>query len=116
MSLKLNESYTVGTYSIMTGESGKDTRFSDPAKAIEQWFKLNKTHRTEVAIMPASKSEGTKLLKWASEHNDLIKKWASQYNCPYKVDFLLNSINSKASNDKSGMDWDGDQCEPFSFG
>lgn len=112
----INETYVVGTYDIMSGEGGPDAKINDPAKAIEQWFKLNQKRPTCIAIMPSTKSDGMKLLKWASEHNDMITKWASQYHCPYKVDYLLKSINDKAKVGASGMDWDGDQCSPFSFG
>lgn len=97
-----------------------ERNFDDPGKAVEAWFKLEQKHRGDVAIMCEKRDDAVRLLDWCDRNRDFIEDWHSKYNCPYKLEWILDGIDKNLDNgckyfyeDKYGY---GDQISPFSYG
>lgn len=97
-----------------------ERNFDDPGKAVEAWFKLEQKHRGDVAIMCEKRDDAVRLLDWCDRNRDFIEDWHSKYDCPYKLEWILDGIDKNLDNgckyfyeDKYGY---GDQISPFSYG
>lgn len=119
---KLNESIYYVSGSTPTGEGDADStnsgKITDPAKAIEQWFKIGAKHRTGTAITATKKSDAIALVTWADKNQDKITEWHKKYGCPYKLDFLLKAISDQVRRKCSSFYESeyGDMVYPFDVG
>lgn len=95
------------------GELGKTVYTSDPKKAIETWFKLQKDYPISVSIDASSKEDALLLLQSAS--SDFIEVLYSKYRCPYKKEFLINEI-ANGIRFFNGKEGEADSVHPFSVG
>ena len=92
------------------------TPVTDPEIIIKRWCRYSKKYPTCVAICPETKQDGLALLNWAKEHFDVVEKYMLQYNCPYKVSWIRDTIDLYVAKNETSMQWDYDQLSPFSFG
>lgn len=121
-SRELNESvyYVSGSTPTGEGDSNVDAsgKITDPAKAIEQWFKLGAKHRSGTAITAKKKADAIVLVTWANENKDKITEWHAKYKCPYKLESILdgiaNQVRRKCSSFYEGEF--GDMVHPFDVG
>lgn len=104
-------------YTVLYGDYGTDY-VDDPSRAIQLWFQKEKTNPSDVAIIAYKKEKAKALIQWAFNNKDKIKEWHTKYNCPYKLDYILDSIDKHSTDDykyfHDGLS--GDQIDPFSFG
>lgn len=118
----MNESVYYVSGSTPTGEGDADStnsgKITDPAKAIEQWFKIGAKHRTGTAITATKKSDAIALVTWADKNQDKITEWHKKYGCPYKLDFLLKAISDQVRRKCSSFYEGeyGDMVYPFDVG
>ena len=115
---------TSDTYMVSGKDSAGTLTTSDPAKAIERWFKLCKASPTMTTINTARRADAVRLVKWAEDHLDKIAEWHEKYKCNYKLDYLQNEIKKQVANGcrffyedkRATAAWEGDQIHPFSAG
>jgi len=108
-------------YSPFAGESyyvaiGDDHLVtSNPAKAIELWFKGEKKYPMDCAIVAKSKLDGINLLEAAK---DVIQQMYHKYGSPYKLEYLVDMILKKLNDNLRFFHESeyGDQVDPFSYG
>lgn len=118
----VNESVYYVSGSTPTGEGDSNItnsgKITDPAKAIEQWFKIGAKHRTGTAITATKKSDAIALVTWADKNQDKITEWHKKYGCPYKLDFLLKAISDQVRRKCSSFYEGeyGDMVYPFDVG
>lgn len=107
-------------YTVLYGDYGYDDT-DDPHKAINTWFIKEKTNSGDCAVIAFKKDDAYALVKWAHENKDKIQEWHSKFNCPYKLEYLMDSIEKHYSEGIEGYKYfhegiSGDQVDPFSFG
>lgn len=104
-------------YSVLFGDYGCE-RASTPEEAITLWFKHEKVDRGDVCIIAYTQEQAYDLIQWSHNNIDKIKKLHTKYNNPYKLDYLLDSIESKCNKKPSDfyVGMFGDQIDPFSVG
>ena len=90
--------------------------FNRPSGAIKSWFALSTKYPTQVCIIPINEEASMELLEWASYHPDAIGTWHLRSKCPYKLDYILNSINRQIGRGYSNIKFYPDQLDPFSVG
>lgn len=87
--------------------------FSDPKKAIEQWFILGVKNPMCVGIFCKTHEVALELLRCASEMD--IVALAKEYKCPYKAEYLIDGINRGLDSNRL-VSWEYDTVFPFTFG
>lgn len=104
-------------YSVLFGDYGFE-EVDNPGRAISMWFQKEKTNRGDAAIIAYKKEDAKALIQWAYNNKDKISELHSKYDCPYKLDYILDSIDNHSNDDykyfHEGIS--GDQIDPFSFG
>ena len=102
------------TYIVNGGE--KSFKTDDPKEAITRWFQYSAKYPLDCAIFVTNRKDGVALLKAATP--ELIEKLASTYKCPYKVSYLLDSIQKSIDNGcRYVLEGPyGDQVHPFAYG
>lgn len=104
-------------YSVLYGDYGFE-EVDNPSRAISMWFQKEKANRGDAAIIAYKKDDAKSLIQWAYNNKEKIKELHSKYDCPYKLDYLLDSIDKHSTDDykyfHEGIS--GDQIDPFSFG
>lgn len=94
---------------------GQPRELGTPKTALEEWFKLNKKHPTCTSLRPQTNEDAREVLKWASNNKDEIKAWATRYDCHYKIEYLLKSIDDGLNKEKL-ISWEYDELFPFCMG
>ena len=119
----MNESIYFVSGSTPTGYGDSEITMAkgsvnDPAKAIEQWFKIGAKHRAGTDITAVNKSDAIKLINWANTNQDKIREWYQKYGSAYKLDYLLQEISKQAQNKCRGFYEGefGDSIHPFTVG
>lgn len=114
------------TYYV-SGKTGDPTlETSDPAKAVEHWFKICRKAKMMASIHTMKEADGIKLLKWAASNPDKVTTWHKKYNCPYNLDYILDKSKQVAdsgriagfvdTSDWATEPWEGDMIAVFSAG
>lgn len=104
-------------YTVLYGDYGHYD-VNDPRKAVAVWFQKEKVNRGDAAIIAYSKDKAKSLMQWAYNNKDMIKEWHAKYDCPYKLDYILSSIDKHSTDEYKYFHEGpgGDQVDPFSFG
>lgn len=100
------------------GDVGQTYWTDDPTKAVEQWFKYQKTSPSNVNLMSKYKDDAIELVNSLDEN--LLVSLYKKYKIPYKLEYLLESWTRQIDNDcryfhesKYGY---GDSIDPFTVG
>lgn len=98
--------------------AGGDRSFKtdDPQRAIIKWFQYQADSPQDCAIFVKTRADGVELLEAATPQ--LVTELITTYRCPYKKEYMLDSIERNLANRCSGVIESeyGDQVDPFSFG
>lgn len=117
--------YESATYSVSGNARDPALDTSDPAKAIEHWFKISRQAKMLASIHTLKEADGIKLFKWAAANPDKLTEWHKKYNCPYSIEYILEKTKHVADTsklvgfveNKSAKDaWEGDMLSIFSAG
>lgn len=119
----MNES---ATYYVSGKTSDPTLETSDPAKAVEHWFKICRKAKMMASIHTMKEADGIKLLKWVASNPDKVTTWHKKYNCPYNLDYILDKSRQIAdsgriagfvdTSDWATEPWEGDMIAVFSAG
>ena len=74
----------------------KSFKTDDPKEALTRWFQYSAKYPMDCAILVTSREDGVALLKTATPQ--LVEKLATLYDCPYKIDYLLDGIQEGINN------------------
>lgn len=110
-----NDSEQYHDYKYFVGYSGVYLTDS-PKEAIVKWFKEEKTNRGDCFIGALTENDAMDLIVFASNNKDLISNLHKKYNCPYKLDYIFNSIDSTIKTGHTYIAGMYDQVDPFSVG
>ena len=107
---------TAGNYKFRVSGGDHSFKTDDPQRAIVKWFQYQEQYPQDCAIFVTTKVDGVELLKAATPQ--FIEQLHSAYHCPYKLDYMLMSIQKNIENGcKYILENEyGDQVDPFSFG
>lgn len=119
----MNES---ATHYVSGKTSDPTLETSDPAKAVEHWFKICRKAKMMASIHTMKEADGIKLLKWVASNPDKVTTWHKKYNCPYNLDYILDKSRQVAdsgriagfvdTSDWATEPWEGDMIAVFSAG
>lgn len=93
------------SYPVYTGDSAK--------VAIETWYEQQGEYPTCVSICASSKEAACMLIDYAHSRKDLIEDLHKSHKNPYKLQYMLDSIDSQHANRCRGFCGYGDQVFPF---
>lgn len=93
------------SYPLYTGDNAK--------VVIETWFEEQAVHPTCVSICASSKEAACMLMDYAYSRKDLIEDLHKSHKNPYKLQYMLDSIDSQHANRCRGFCGYGDQVFPF---
>ena len=97
-------------------ELGRIIHESEPEKAVLAWYRTGKKYPACAAIQADNEASAFKLLEWADRNQDKLEAYAKEYRCPYKPDYLKESISGYVRRGKSSMMWEYDMVSPFDIG
>lgn len=122
-SVRIDESvgYDVsGTAPTGAGDYNIDEErgISDPAKAIELWFKIGAKHPLNTDISAYKKADAVALITWAHENQDKITEWHKKYGCPYKLESMIAAVERQFNNGCKSFHENeyGEMIDPFCIG
>ena len=105
-------------YKVYAGYGSDSLATDDPKEAIEAWFKFQLPAPTDTSIMAKTKADAVALNKVATE--EYLTDLYNQYECPYKLDYLISEAAKKVADGQRGFYEDkygyGDQIHPFGVG
>ena len=106
--------YNGKLYHVVGGYDSYNT--NDPVAAITKWFELERSNPMDAAITAVNKGAAIDLLRAANP--DLIEDLHVKYRCPYKLEYMLESIDRNFRNGYPHFleSEYGDQVDPFSYG
>lgn len=91
-------------------------RTDDPRKAVECWCRNARKFSMDIYITANNKNSAIELIKWCYENDSYLENLCNKYRVPYKVSYILDSVQDKWVDKCSGFQFAGDQVFPFAFG
>lgn len=90
----------------------------DPELAIIKWLRLSKNSPMSISIDTNKNAHAQELLQWVVDNEEKFRKLCAEYNCPYKIDYMIDECKKKLerpSNFETKYNYP-DQIYPFAIG
>ena len=90
----------------------------DPELAIIKWLRLSKNSPMSISIDTNKNAHAQELLQWVVDNEEKFRKLCTEYNCPYKIDYMIDGCKKKLerpSNFETKYNYP-DQIYPFAIG
>lgn len=90
----------------------------DPELAIIKWLRLSKNSPMSISIDTNKNAHAQELLQWVVDNEEKFRKLCAEYNCPYKIDYMIDGCKKKLerpSNFETKYNYP-DQIYPFAIG
>ncbi len=108
--------YQEGKYLVTFGEGGAEHSDS-PEDAITRWYRAEKLHPLDAAIMCETRAQAVELCEAATP--ELLTALDAEYGCPYKLSYMVGEVEKKVADGQKYFhehEGFGDTVHPFGFG